>query len=695
MFRGLSADLAGQYGWLYNGQFEYLEKLKAIAPIGQATFTDMALADWTVTQGAWAESSKAGALRTTHLHFYDTRPGLVALNEYGILTSKDDYLPNLALSVWRFPATNEETDPCVFEVHFLGSGTSPVYALTFPASGPAGSYYSEQFGTANAQYTAPALIGRLPGDSTWTVIDENKTGGAPQQTKEVGQGAYYQGMTIEYTDGWLLVRAVGTSDTWAYSGPWYDHTGTLRNFALGAGKLQVRVCGHTAMFAVKELTYPASVVLRPSAYFFVSPPWNVTPAYRLISTAPAGTGVTAAAQVFGNGTRPALTFTSTGAARAVLYNVQEYREATVGNAQSNPLTTVGNPALQLVSIRGELASAWRGATLEAELKAAQGETLPELKTNDKVEAAVSLDGGTTWVRQFVGYNVPLEKYLETEQVGRVRAKLHAASWDEARGRKKVLLWNCSFEGWAVDAAFRYLLNRAGVPDSLIDVHADVSVAKMGAYYYLPVGNPKGERLLQFRQDESLVSALDQIAKLRGLEWGVDQDGKCFLRPPLVHTPGYADFTISDEVASSGDFRSFRRVRSVDDYFNCLLVLVGEGFNMAARLWQDAASMTEPTYRDYVGDDWWRVEMQPEGDNVQQIAARLWQGRTEGADLIYWKTSQNPELLPDMYLKVQVSGMDIPADSIYRITRKTWQVEDPEGAARYTQELEAVLVEVGS
>ena len=90
-------------------------------------------------------------------------------------------------------------------------------------------------------------------------------------------------------------------------------------------------------------------------------------------------------------------FTSSGGMRAVLYNVQEYREATVGNAQSNPLTTVGNPALQLVSIRGELTSAWRGATLDAELKAAQGETLPELKTNDKVEAAVSLDGGTRCV----------------------------------------------------------------------------------------------------------------------------------------------------------------------------------------------------------------------------------------------------------------------------------------------------------
>ena len=695
MFRGLSADLAGQYGWLYNGQFEYLEKLKAIAPIGRATFTDMALADWTPTQGAWAESSKAGALRTTHLHFYDTRPGLVALNEYGILTSKDDYLPNLALSVWRFPASNEETDPCVFEVHFLGAGTGPVYALSFPASGPGGAYYSERFGQAGAQYTSPALIGRLPGQSTWTVIDEWKGGGAPQQAHGLAAKAYFQGMRIEYADGWLLVRVFGTNETWAYSGAWRDSSGNLHDFSLGPGKIEIRVAGHTAMFALTQLAYPSAAVLLPSAYFFTVPPVNPVPSYSVIGSAPLETAIGVTADEFGNGTRPGVLFTSSGGMRAVLYNVQEYREATVGNAQSNPLTTVGNPALQLVSIRGELTSAWRGATLDAELKAAQGETLPELKTNDKVEAAVSLDGGTTWVRQFVGYNVPLEKYLETEQVGRVRAKLHAASWDEARGRKKVLLWNCSFEGWAVDAAFRYLLNRAGVPDSLIDVHADVSVAKMGAYYYLPVGNPKGERLLQFRQDESLVSALDQIAKLRGLEWGADQDGKCFLRPPLVHTPGYADFTISDESASSGDFRSFRRVRSGDDYFNCLLVLAGEGFNMAARLWQDAASITEPTYRDYVGDDWWRVEMQPEGDNVQQIAARLWQGRTEGADLIYWKTSQNPELLPDMYLKVQVSGMDIPSNSIYRITRKAWQVDDPEGAGRYSQEIEAVLVEVGS
>lgn len=695
MFRGLSADITGQYGWRYNGQFEYLEKLKAIGPIGAATFADMNIDGWTATQGAWAESSKAGALRYTHLHFYDGRTGLVATNEYGIITSTASFTPNLALSVWRFPATKEETDPCVFEVHFLGSGTAPVYALSFPASGPGGTFYSSQFGASGAQYTNPALIGRLPGQSTWTVIDEWKGGGAPQQAQGISSAAFFQGMRIEYADGWLLVKVVGTNETWAYSGPWRDNAGNLHDFALGSGQLQIRVCGHTAMFAVTQLEYPTSAVLLPSAYFFTVPPWNTTPAYRLISAIPAGSGITAAANIYGNGSRPAVTFISTGATRALLYNVQEYRTATVGNAESNPFTTEGSVAMQIESIQGQLDGSWRGATMEAEVKSQLGETMPELKANDKIDALVSLDSGNTWIRQFLGYNVPLDKYVEEGGIGRVRANLHAASWDEARGKRKLMLWNCSFEGWPIDTAFRYLLNRAGVPDSLISIDARVSADSMGAYYYLPICSPKGERLLQFRLDESLTSALDQIAKLRGLQWGVDQDGKVFLRPPLTHTAGASDFTITDTVADAQDFRSFKRVRSVDDYFNCLLVLAGEGFSMAARLWQDFGSINTPTDANFIGDDWWKVICQPEGDNVQQIAEREWNGRTEGADLIYWKTSGNPELLPDMYLKVQVSGMDITTDSIYRITRKNWRVDDPQGAARYSQELEAVLVEVGS
>ncbi len=694
LFQGASYNLTGQYGWCYNGQFEYLEKLKAIAPLGLATFADMDLDDWTVTQGVWQETSKSGPLRTTHLEFYDTRPGLVATNEYGILTSKGVFTNNLAFDIWRFPAGHDETDPCVFEIHFLGNGGCPIYALSFPAAGPGGAQYQEHFGQGGAQYQSPALIGRMPGQTTWAIIDEWKSGGAPQQAKGFQSKAFYQGLRVEYTDGWLLVTMTGTGETWAYNGPWFDAAGIQHNFAMVSGQVQIRVCGHTAAFAMEQLLYPASVLLYPSACFYTSSLVNPTPSYALIGATPAGTAIGAAVNVVaGGGSRPALTFTSTGSQRAVLYNVGEYRAATIGNAVSNPFTTAGSAAMQIQSLRGELNSSWRGATVEAELKSAPGETMPELKTNDKVEADVSLDGGTTWTKLFTGYNVPLEKWVEEGGLGRVKANLHAASWDEARGKRKAMLWNCSFEGWAVDLAFSYLLNRAGVPDSMIDIDAAVSEASMGAAYYLPVGNPKGERLLQFRVEENLTSALDQIAKLRGLQWGVDVDGKCFLRPPLVHTPGYSDFTVDDTVASAADFRSFRRVRSVDDYFNCLLVLAGEGFNLASGLWMDTDSINVPTDRNFLGDDWWHVETQPEGDDLQQIASRLWTARTEAADLIYWKTSQNADLLPDMYLKIAVSNLDIATNSIYRITRKSWQIQEPAGACRFQQELEAMLVEV--
>jgi len=686
-------DLATPLGWEYAGQFEYLDKLKAVAPLGTYTPADMALSDWTVTQGKWQESSSSGALRYKHLHFYDGRPGLFATSEYGILTSKASFRPNLFCGVWRFPADKTETDPCVFEIHFLGDGTSPVYVLGFPAPGPGGNYYQGGPTVNSEQYTHPLLMAHMPGQTAWSIIDEAR-GGAPQAGGDLNQKAYWQGLRIEYTDGWLLVRQHGQDEAWAYSGNWTDAGGVTRNFALVDGPIQLRVCGHTAQVTLAPLTYPASAVLRPSGWFVTAPTVNPTPSYMAVRAEPAGTAIAVATEGGSGRCRPAVTFTG-GNDRAVLYNLMEYRAATVGGAVSNPGQTLGNEALKLKSLSGELTSSWHGGTLEAELEARLGHTMAELTPNCKVTGKVSLDAGSTYTTLFTGYSTPAEKWLNESKLGRTKATLHAVDWIEARGKHHQLYGHCSYEGWPVDDAFEYLLNRAGVPSSLIAVDAGVSAAVLGPYYYLPIGNPKGERCLQFRVDENIVAALDQICELRDLQWGVNQLGVCFLRRRLTHTAGHYDYTVDDDSADASNLLAFKHVRSVQDYFNVLLVLSGEGFSMAARQLVDMDSIGTYGSADYVGEDWWRVEAQPEGDNPDLIANRLWQQRSENAHLIYWKTSAHVELLPDQELRVQVSGVDVPTNSIYRITRKAWRVDDPEGANRLSQEIEAVLVEVGS
>jgi len=59
-------------------------------------------------------------------------------------------------------------------------------------------------------------------------------------------------------------------------------------------------------------------------------------------------------------------------------------------------------------------------------------------------------------------------------------------------------------------------------------------------------------------------------------------------------------------------------------------------------------------------------------------------------MVYWTTRSHPELMPDDYVRVQSTNMEVPVNSIFRITRKAWQCG--EGGADFQQTLEAVIVE---
>lgn len=684
-----AADLAGSFGWQYGLQFEYLEKLRGIAPIGTYTEADMDLDGWTVTQGMWQESSTAGAMKKKHLHFYDARPARVAANAWGIVQSNASYHPNFEVHLWRFPADENETDPNIVSLVLTGNGSAPEYALVLPAGQTSTSPFSATTGT----YKHPQLWGRPQGSAVWSLIDEHKGSGV---VNVPGQRADWQAVRVEYTAGWLLVRFSGSEEAWAYSGPWRDAGGTAHNFALTTGPLLVEVLGHTAMFNVGELTYPASATLYPSATLLVGPQVNPTPSYRLIRSLDSGAGMTVAARTWGGGTQPAVTFTSDTHGRGVLYNVQEYRTPTIGDASSSAVESKANADFALTALSGELNAKWRGARLDATIKARAGKTLPTIYANAKIAAEVTLEAtGGTYTKLFTGYHTPRERILEVGALGKVECNVTAADWIESRARHKVLYWHCSYEGWPVDDAFRHILNRCGVPDSLISIHADVDAEHLGAFYYLPIPNPAGDRGLQFRPDENVVGALDKIAGTRGLRWGVNQNGEVFLSPQYAHVAGHYDWTVDDSTQTAADFRAFRHVRGADDYFNVLAALVGEGWNSAGRLYADMASMETPGAAGYVGDDWWRFEGNPEADNLDLAMNRLWDTRGDGADLIYVKLQDQPTLLPDQELRVRVTGFEVTQNSIYRIIRKSWRLGDPNGTARFEQELEAVLVEEGT
>ncbi|GEM_PF-2768521 len=691
--KGFSVDLAGDYGWQYRGITEYIEPLKGIAPLGDYTLADMVVADWTVDNGTWRELGPVGAIRKKYLHYYDGNAGNYAGGDFGQVTSEYDYWPNLRFWWWRYPSGQDETDPAIIEISLRGDGAHPYYALQFPAQSLTSTFYEDRFNLTGAKYDRPILAGFAAGSSThWSIIDECQHSGGPQIVQGTNTTALAQTIQIEYLDGWLLVRMDGMDGPWAYRGPWNDDAGVEHEFVLTPGKIRVAVIGHTACFNMGQLAYPTLAYLYPRHNLYAGPLFSQVPLYRLTKTDNPPTSEITVAAVGPTAyiSHPDVTFTATdGTERGVLYNVMEYRAAIPGAGTSSPVETQANDALQLERISGEMSDAWRGATMRAELYAKPGSSLPTYKGNELVKAEVSTDDGVSYDTQFTGFVVPLEKARHAG-VEVARLTIEATDRVEARLRKKFMVQHSSYEGWPIDDAFEHILNRADVPAAKIVVDATVSLASMGAAFYLPVTDPKGERSLRFDESTCVVDALDDLVGTRGLQWGVNQDDECFLRPRPAYG-GTPDFTLDEDTVTPEDvIADFRAARTLDDFANIIVLMVGQGAQMQIRWLVNMASIITSTADDFIGDVWQAVELVADGDayTMERTAQALWERKGEVCLPIYFSLNDHPDLYPDMFVEVDtVSDVDVTAADVFRITRKAWSWNGP----LYVQEFEAVHV----
>ena len=707
-----SPDLGGQYGWFYDGQFEYIDKLGGIAPLGTVAKTSMALSNWTVTQGKWRNSAYSGNLQTQYLHYYDAEAARYAANEYGILTSKNSYAPNLVFWIWRMGSAPAETDPALFGIHFLGSGGAVQYALYLPAYKTGSDYEAELTGRSGRTELQPYLLGKPAVENTWTLVDKLNAGSVPS-VGGTGNTSKFQVLRIEYIDGTMLVQMNDAGQAWAFKGTWKTNENRDVEFALANGPIQVRVMGHMAQFGMAQIAYPSTALLRPQAHFYVPAPYEQTPNYRTIKHEEAGATISVAAWASAMGparTYPAATFATTDTSRrAILYNVQEYRNPTIGGAVSSEVCSGASNTFKLVSVNGLLDENWRGATLNAEVEARPGYTLADLKPNSKLKCFVSTNDGTTSYKQFTGYVTPPEKFQAGGPV-RVKGTLAATDIFAARLEKKCMHFHCSYEGtgdangWTVPGAFEHVLHRAGVPDALISIHADLTLANMGAAYYMPSSTAKGLRKFSFDPDAGVVAALDTITAAgsipsavtpylrRGLCSGVDQDGVVFLRPAYEHTAGAYDLTLDEDTATLEDIaENLTSKRTLADFTNYLIVMAGEGVDAVQKVLIDQASWSTSTSQRFIGDLWQRFMAYPDGTDVDAIAASLWAQLGHMHWLIEFDQGDNPDIMPDEEVRVQTSNLNIPTNSIYRIIGKDWKCK---ANGRFSQTLTAVMVESG-
>lgn len=696
-------DLNSNVGWRYGGQFEYIAPLLGIAPRGHCNMTSMDADDWIATSGVWRETPITGTFPVSFLHFYDGRPGLVAAGEYGICTSKADYGVNLGVYLRRYPAHPKDVDPPLLVITLVGDGSGASYAIALPELSLGSTFWQTLTGSLADKLSTPVLLGRPAGSSEWSIIDRCDGHLQPGNVAEHGRNYRETRVGIEYTDGWLLVTFAGEHAQWAYRGDWQDADDNTVAFEPTAGPVEITVVGHTAAFSLADLAYSTDATLRPAeAAHLVTDttifPLPSTSTFLIQSHEPAGTLITVAQEepIADSGiSQPALQFTGPGDDRAVFYNLHEVRQPTIAAGTSLPVSSLTSDTLRVRSISGSINDTWRNARLSAEVEARAGSTLADLQPNGKVTAAVALiESGVapTWYSQFTGYLIPAEH--ERYSISRTRAEVQAGDGIQVRLRNKHMVWYSAFEGWAVDVAWRYVLNCCGIPDSLISVDAGVSAVAMGDNYYLPLSQHQGIRNLQFKPDDLVVSALDVICDTRDLEWGITEAGMYFLRPRLEHVADYYDWTLDDDTLTAEDMvTQFRSARSIDDYVNIVQVIAGQGWGSVRKTLLDLPSIQTSTAENFIGDDWWRVETMPDGDDPVQLANLLWKQRHSMARTIVWRDHHHPELMPDDYVRVQATSVDLPNNTIFRITAKDWSLDAHSNT--FEQTLTGVIVQEGA
>lgn len=686
-------DMSESPGWRNPGQFEYLDKIKAWAPCGAPTKANMALEAWTLSGTlTWVLGPQANY---TGYQMLECKPHATP-GKSGTKTSNADFAPAVDIGYYVLPPDPDDPDSGGwFQVKFLGDGSGPVIAITIPCNQKSGMAWQDETGETQRQLAAPLLRAGMPGQKL-AIIDKaptGTTGVAQTQAGGADSENKLHALRVEYDDEWVLIRLGGAGGAlWAYRGKWIDIAGvTHDNLELTTGKIAVTFQNIAGSFYCWPLVYPSGT-LKAAASLALPSVFNPARTGALVGYARDDTSITATLDP--DPAVPSLAFVSSGAKRAIFYNLQEYREATFAAGTSAPANSTGDQTMRVQSVRWDTAERWRGSTLDATIETQTGDLYtmaPNAKYTLKLQTVASDADPMTQTTVFTGYGMPSEKTWEAGAL-RVDGTLHCGDFVAARLAHKPLQWHCSYAGWPVDTAWKYILNRCGVPAAMMTVAADITEASMGDKYYLPYGSPKGDRIFEFRLGESAVTALDAIALARDLEWGVDRTGQFFLRKRWTHTLGASTWTIDEEALDGTSPSSFRHVRTLQDYWNVGLVLAGQGFNSASRMHVDHDSVVTPADAHFVGDDWWRVETVPDTDDADVVLARLLANRLENEHLVYFTVRDFPAIEPDDTVAITVSNVDISAGSIFRVRRVLGSIENPLGACRVTQEVEAAIVE---
>lgn len=607
-------------GWLLDN-CEIIPSIQALGLRGYAVKADMSLDDWTVLygQGYWREETPKGRPAVRWLAYTDARA-----NQYGSVMSNGIFEPRVAVWLIRFLPPPDQADPVFVEITLHGETVS--YVLQVPLH--------------DQTYKYPRLhrdLGEGP-----ELVDEWQV--AAGRGIVLSNDVVVQAWWIEETDGLLIISAEGADEPWVYE----PENDDLRP---QAGHVTVTFRGHCGLFNLQPISYPASGTAKPARYMPV-PDWmNASDANYLAVVSPRGEGTVSVADDSRGDYlhRPAVTLTASHPhRRPIVYAVHQYHRPTFSAPRSSPEGTAGRAELLHLTWTRRWPRGWE---FRAVLRDPEGHWADRAKLNCKCTVEAGWDGDYQPI--MVGYlqrpgqtrGADSQKRLELEGRDYVLARLVD---------KKYCAWPCSPDGWVLAEWVRWMLNRAGVPDDLLDITDDG--------YIVPRQRRK-QTQFEFRHDTPLLRALDEVlASHNWLLW-IKPDGKIAVGPEPQYS-GTPDFTLDEDSMTADDV--IYRIEATSEGEPRNYVAVFYGTDVVAEIWHDEASHRDPSDPDFIGDDWWRVVVEPDQPAPAQRAQALLLQSMRRRQLLRWETVGKPSLKPGDFVKVEVDGIGVPSGTIFRI-----------------------------
>jgi len=496
-------------------------------------------------------------------------------------------------------------------------------------------------------------------------------------------------------------------------------------------KIKVTAIGSSYSIDLQELTYNkvAGITLKPTTYTKVPADISYTPIYTATLNKTTqypglkpGTlccavdyyrtdleydddGDITSGTINYDKSRPILTLYTSKNTPACFYGISEFRTATLTAGSSTLVQTQDNNNMRLQKVSGVMDDSWQNHSIDIEIESFTG-TIPNTEPNCKVILDVSLDGVTEY-RHFTGY---LTGDYTKESINDAREqsilRLNAQDPINARLNNKLIYWQGAFDGMDCTTAFEYILNCAGVPDSMIVVEEallEYSENNVGTMHNLiiPMNKKRGIKNYLFTPETKVPDVITALVDACGgnstLMWGTDVYGRYCLKtkPTYIHGVSTIDFTIDEDTLTESDICfSFSRSENYEDFANVFIIIGGHGWSSDTRLYINGANINIPTSPNFYGDVKYKFEWIDNENSVLKTMAKAVREADDNIHRIYFELHNQPALSPDDYVKVQVnSGLDITTNSVYRIVNKSYSLDCMKN--EYIQQLEAVLVYVPS